>query len=602
MTAWLDWFSRHARWLGFPLLALILLVTLALDRGGGHLAALEWPLRDVLLRELRDHPEPVANDVIVVAFDEAYLAGAREPLALFHGHLANALETLAALQPAVIGVDFALPEKSFRFLAPRDQPEQDFDRLLLAGLARSARQTPVILAATLDESGGRYRAMLPEYLSAASLSPTLQQLGVDPRGSVILCPDSDGLIRRYPDETCRGGPGALPPLAAGMAAAQGMRMQSWRGDINFLAGPAPAILKVQDLLALAADPEGRAELSRRIRGKAVLLGAVLDYEDRHRVPVPLMADNLRSQQVPGILIQAQIYRSLMNQGLLRPLGLATVWPGLLLALLFWFGRRHTLKLGLLALTGAALVMFAREGLQRGVELPVTLLWLTAALSWGLRWLLDLRRQQLTRQHLAEAFSGTTSPALLRHLETHGSGELSRARHAPVVVLGLRLDGPLGDGDAEARLQAINAWQHQARAIADQHDGLAEAGTPDQMLLLFGQPLPLFAPERQALEAARDLLAAWRDLPARPDLGTLRLTAVVASGTALVGCLQDGAPARYAILGELRDDVRGLLARAAEAGHALAATEAVAAALGHPPQLLPATDGLRVWREEAGHVR
>ncbi|MEL0027590.1 MAG: CHASE2 domain-containing protein, partial [Perlucidibaca sp.] len=481
MSTLLDWLARHARRAGFAIMATLALSLLMLDRGG-HLDSLEWPLRDALMRELRSQPEPVANDVIVVAFDEAYLAGAREPLALFHGHLATTLETLASLQPAVIGVDFALPEKSFRFLAPRDQPEQDFDRLLLAGLVRSARQVPVILAATLDESGGRYRTMLPEYLSAVSLSPALQRLGLDPRGSVILCPDGDGMIRRYPDQRCRGGPGALPSLAASMAAAQGMRMQPWQGGINFLAGPAASLITVQDLLAKAATPAGRDELLRRIRGKAVLLGAVLDYEDRHRIPVALQADNLRSQQVPGILVQAQIYRSLMNQGLLRPMSLTSVWPGLLIALLLWFGRRHALKLALLALSGLLLVLLAREGLQRGVTLPVTTLWLTAALAWTARWLLDLRHQHKTRRHLAEAFAGATSPALLRHLESHDVATLSRARHAPVVMLGLRLDGGLAGEQASAILAALGDWQHQLREIADHHDGLMESGAPDRRII------------------------------------------------------------------------------------------------------------------------
>ncbi len=607
MSRILDWLSAHIRLSGLLLLSGLAGMLLLLDQAG-LTERIEWPLRDAGMRWLRsEQTAPLANDVVVVAFDEAYLARAREPLALFHGHLAKALETLASLQPAVIGVDFALPEKSFRFLAASDGQALDYDRLLMIGLARTARTTPVILAATLDESARQYRSILPEYLSAAGLNPELSRLGLDPRGSVILCPDADGLIRRYPDLTCRGGPGALSPLAARMAAVQGVSADERTGAINYLAGPTLPILSVSELLARAATPEGMAQLQQQIRGRAVLVGAVLDYEDRHRIPVPLLASNLRSQQVPGILIQAQIYRSLMNQGLLTSHRLISVWPLLGLALLFWFGRRHGLKLGLLVMTGGALVLISLYAMQRGNLLPVTTLWCAAVAASLARGLLDQHQQRQRRDSLTHAFSGQVSPALLHYLEDHDQQRATSPRQAKVTLLGLQLDGALGgrpdssEAEAGQRLQAISTWLTQVRTIASAHDGLAEAGEPGTMMLMFGQPLPLFAPERHALEAARELLALWHARRTSLGLGDIELRLAAHSGTALVGCLQDGGTARFTALGPMRLCITRLLQTASREGHSLVTSSELSAALGHPAMLTGHDPDVRIWQEEATHA-
>lgn len=601
--------GRHDRSAGLLLTALLTAGVLLLAQTG-LLSWLEWPLRDAGMRWLRaQQVEPVANEVVVVAFDEDYLAGAREPLALFHAHLADTLETLASLQPAVIGLDFALPEKSFRFLAPRDQPEQDYDRTLMIGLARSARSVPVILAATLDESARRYRDILPDYLSAAGLSPALTARNLDPRGSVILCPDGDGLIRRYPDAGCRGGEGTLPALAAQMAAVQGIDTRARQGLINYLTGPALPVLSVQALQDGMATAEGRAALRHQIAGRAVLLGAVLDYEDRHQAPVPLAASNLRSGNVPGILIQAQIYRSLMNQGLLRERDAASLWPLLWLSTLFWFGRRHGLKLALLVTAGAAVLALDLHLMTRGTTLPVVAFWLAGGLAWLGRWLLDSHRRHLRQTQLARSLPGTASPALMHYLSEHDPARALAARRTPVVLLAWCLDGMTDEpADVPAtaardRLHKLGAWQAQLRLIAGRHDGVPEPGGPETSLVLFGYPMPLFAPERQALEAARELLSAWQALSSGGPLNGLKLHIAVHAGEALAGCLRDGESAWFTALGSTRARAAELLRQAQAGDHALICSQTVSTALGDPHVLLPGDDaGWRRWREEAPHAR
>ncbi len=597
------WLRGHPRLLAMLASVLLTLSVLALDQLG-YLQRLEWPLRDAEMRWLQTQAsQPLANEVVVVAFDEAYLQQAREPLALFHGHLATALETLASLQPSVIGVDFALPEKSFRFLVPRDDIEHDYDRTLMIGLARSARSTPIILAATLDESARRYRSILPGFLAASGLNPIIAQLGLDPRGSAILCPDSDGIIRRYPDDACRGGTGALPALAARMAAVQGVGRLSWQGDINYLAGQALTVMPVQDLLTQAASEDGRARLLQVIGGRAVLLGAVLDYEDRHRAPIALAASNVRSQEVPGILIQAQIYRSLMNQGLLTVWGASAVWPLIWLASLFCFGHRHALKLIFLLAAAGVTVAGNLAAMQRGVSLPVVALLCTASLAWLGRWLVELRLQRQQRERLEQAYAGSSNPALLHHFDTLGAESWQPAQAARVAWLGICLHGRLDIATVSPveRLQGLNAWLQAVRELTGLHEGMPESGDPAHSISLFGYPLPLFAPERHALEAARALQAVWRKQSSLWQLEDLGLYLAVHTDTALVGCIDAGGQGHFTALGQGRETLRQLLREAVIHGHELVCSASVAESLGSPPQLVPeaAIAGYR-W-QEAVHV-
>lgn len=589
--------SRHPRLLALLASIVLTTVVLMLDQLA-FLQRLEWPLRDAEMRWQQSQPsQALANDVVIVAFDEAYLQQAREPLALFHGHLAQALETLAGLQPSVIGVDFALPEKSFRFLAPRDAPEQDYDRLLMMGLARAARSTPIILATTLDESARRYRSILPGFLAASGLNPVVMQLGLDPRGSAILCPDSDGIIRRYPDLACRGGAGALPPLAAQMAAVQGVSRADWQGDINYLAGQALTVLPVQDVLAQAATTEGRARLLQMIGGRAVLLGAVLDYEDRHRAPIALAASNVLNQEVPGILIQAQIYRSLMNQGLLQTWGAGAVWPLIWLASLFCFGRRHALKLVLLLGASALVAAGNLAAMQRGVSLPVMTLLLTASLAWIGRWLFELRLQRQHRERLELAYAGSSNPALMNKLADE---PWVAAQAARVVWLSVRLSGRLDAMtiDPVPRLQALNAWLQAVREITGLHEGMTEPGDPARSISLFGYPLPLFAPERQALEAALALQLLWRKQSSIWRLDDLELHLAVHTDSALVGCIDVSNRGHFTALGQGREIVEQLLLQGISQGHGLMCSAAMAEALGWPPQLVATTAAAYHWQEAA----
>src|SRR5260370_11281805 len=170
-------------------------------------AALDFKLMDAQQRFLREHyPRPAANDVVLVGLDEAFLESVREPVALLHPHLARFLAAMTLAQPAVVGLDIVLPQRSLRFLAPVETPDTNYDLILVRAFLQAKQRFPVVLAKTWDTAAGNFRRILVDYGVAARYPGKSPVPGeADPRASVLVCPTADGIVRRFPQSLCQPG-------------------------------------------------------------------------------------------------------------------------------------------------------------------------------------------------------------------------------------------------------------------------------------------------------------------------------------------------------------------------------------------------------------
>jgi len=184
--------------------AVVLALALGIQQTSGFQYA-EWKLYDQSLRALRSLSQAeVANDVVIIAADEASFAAFDEPFALWHRRLGALVEALQAAGPAVVGLDIVLPAKSFDAVVP------GIDRALMAPLLNARGQLRLVVAQTLDEQL-RPRAIFPGYVAL---------LGADNLASALLCYDEDSVVRRAMLAEC--GDTAQPGLAARMAGVLGV--------------------------------------------------------------------------------------------------------------------------------------------------------------------------------------------------------------------------------------------------------------------------------------------------------------------------------------------------------------------------------------------
>src|SRR5258706_7290315 len=127
-------------------------------------------------------PRPAPDDIIIVGVDETSVSSLEAPPGLWHAPIGQALERIASAHPKAIGIDIALPQRSYEGFHP------GLDRPLVQGLAAARRTTVLVASLAID---ARTRWARPIHL------PLLAILGEQGLGIGLLGRDGDGTTRRF---------------------------------------------------------------------------------------------------------------------------------------------------------------------------------------------------------------------------------------------------------------------------------------------------------------------------------------------------------------------------------------------------------------------
>jgi CHASE2 domain-containing sensor protein len=252
----------------------------------------EWldnALLDVEWNLLRKFaPRPASDDIIVVGVDEASVRALEAPPGLWHAPIGRALERIAAAHPRAIGLDIALPERSYEGFHP------GLDRPLMQGLAAARRTTVLVGTLTIDASTRGARPIDP---------PLLAILGDQALGIGLLGRDGDGTTRRFslaiPTED-----GAFPTLVGRLCRALSRHCSD--GLIDYALGAPFKYVPLRDVLG-ARDEQFLAKL---FRDRVVMLGDVRPG-DRVAVPVNLAGWEPGGRFSSTVVVQAQSLRTAM---------------------------------------------------------------------------------------------------------------------------------------------------------------------------------------------------------------------------------------------------------------------------------------------------
>ncbi len=493
---------------------------------------LDLRVYDLQLQAVRAaHGTALANDVQVIGLDEGSFKAFPEPFALWHRPFARLLKALEAAQPAVVGLDVVLPEHSYEFLAP------GLDRALVAALMSAHRQYPLVIAQTLGDDGGA-RALFAPYIAA---------VGHDGVGSSIVCNDPDGITRQYDGSLCDGTP--VPTLSSQMAARLGRTPAQvpggWRGRIDFRIGAPFRYTSMQDVIDAAE--RGDSAFLQRFHGRPVLIGATLPFDDRLLLPVALADWEHGNRRVPGVLLHAQILRSMLNYGFLQPLGQA--WVAALNVLLCgaWFLAGPTRPLvywssfGVLAVLGTYAVWLGSYLPAAAVLLSMQGAYLARAIA---NWLWNYRAQRAGERQLAQRLSPEQLSALLRRQE--------QAPAADACVLACRIAPALHDlhapgSNAAGKAALINRLQRAAEDAVHRHHGRIDWRGDGLLVAVFaGTALPLAA--RRGFETANDLLhtAAQLRTTLTAQLPDLRIAVHAGLECGAVALAHIGTPQAHAL--------------------------------------------------------
>ncbi|MEM1089860.1 MAG: adenylate/guanylate cyclase domain-containing protein [Pseudomonadota bacterium] len=479
-------------WLGRSLLVLAVSAFGALVSVTPFVKRLDLQVFDIQQRFVRQYvPQPGASpEVALIGIDEGTVQAIDAPMALWHQQLAQVITAMASAKAAVLGFDLVLPERSFdEFLGrANDQP------LMQAILGARRAGVPVVFGRTLSASGRLYD-VLPKFKAV---------LGKDGFGMVLQVQEMDAVVRRYYDDRYEDALG-LRTLVGQMARQTGVTVRN--GWIDYAVGDPIGYVPMSQVIQWQAAGDVDA-LRQAFEGKAVFVGGVLPFEDRHTQPL-VLANWEANRYAPGVLIHMQAYRSLASDRILS--GVGGVWYAstlLVMALLVLLRDRPLTALIVLGVAVLAAAAGSTVAYLEGWRLSAVPMVVTALAAWLAGAVRDAWSNLRDKQRMRSAFGGYVSPQILNEiLEGNLSPELGgESREICLLFCDLIGFTTLSEtNDAEYVLTLLNRYFDRVTPAIHTFDGTLDKYMGDGIMAFFGAPKPHKNAAQAGFDAARMML-------------------------------------------------------------------------------------------------
>jgi class 3 adenylate cyclase/CHASE2 domain-containing sensor protein len=524
-----------------------------------------------------------ASSVVVVAIDEeTYRSPPFQdtPNALWTRDIARVLTALVAADIKVVGFDVVYPTSVDRFIP-------GFDRDFLVALRGAAQHEKVVLGKVQHQTqpitpfGGQRIAVGGER--------NIRSLNV--------LTDVDDVVRRAPllFDTADGTnePGLAFELAQrslGVTAVQtadGIRLGDWtipgsateQAHLNFRRGVVIPSYSLHDLAACLDTDRAAAFFREQFAGKTIVLGTILDVEDRKVTSMrwitapeapatgPRCASKPRGElfdsrivrdSIPGALIHATAVRNLMERTVLAPapswaqhlVNLLLAGISALLALSFKPVRATVLLAGALLLWAAIATAALSQGLILPVIVPAVAAAISLAATLGWRFVVSDRDKKFLR----DSFALYLAPALIDRLVDDSNPPALGGEERDVTLFFSDLAGfsTMSEGlTPQETVRVMNAYLGAMTEEIERAGGMVDKYIGDAIVAMFGAPLAAPDHARQAVKAAFDCRARLAKL--NQSLGNLttplRQRIGLNSGPALIGNIGSDRRFNYTAMGD-----------------------------------------------------
>lgn len=532
---------------------------------------------------------PADSPAVVLAIDEETYR--REPFAdtprvMWTPQFANVLEAVLAGGAGVVGFDIVFSTSLEPFF-------RGFERDFLLTLRRGAQEGKIVLGRVQHQE----KPIQPHrgYSFAVGHGRNVRALN--------LFEDDDGIVRRLPLTFVTRGAGGTERVEPGMAVELAARAlghaPTLNGDgrfelggyavpqdppntllLNFDSGPGDIpSYSFADLWACAEA--GKADYFRRhFAGKVVLIGAVLDVEDRkitskrwvtapeganlpercvHPVMPDLYAAGLRRDSIPGVYIHAAGVNNLLRRDALATLpewqrlglGLAVTAAAAAVSL----GFAPPLAAGGLLVIALAWTAAATVAFRYGVVVPLLTGIASGAVAVPLLFGYRFAVSDRSRRQISKAFAlYLPAPVIERMMARDRMPELGgESRTVSILFSDIAGFTGISERRTPAQLaQDLNEYFAAMTEIVERHGGFVDKFIGDAVLAVFGAPLDDPRHPVQATLAAMEMRAALAGGGERFRFGgpaPIGARIGLNSGEALIGNI--GSPRRfnYTVMGD-----------------------------------------------------
>lgn len=482
----------------------------------------------------------VAQDermVMVVYTDETLEAVAkRSPLD--RKMLADALRAIDAMNPKAIGIDILI-----------DQPQEE-DPLLLETFRQL--RTPTYLAFASNATNPDYMRVWQEEF----LTNFLKQAAPGPvrPTSIMLQPDSDNVIRRWPDQ-----PASLPPLFANALAPGHEAFRAYRGAIHFPQPRSPEYPVISrlpiDIFASELAPAMRAQ----IEGRYVLIGGDIQDLDDYQTPLTRQTGAF----MKGLEVHARLLAQMLDGRMPQPIpgwalwiaALGVVAAGALTSLLEMRGWKLGVAfVGQLAFFVALPFYLATTNVDT-LDLP--------AFGWGVGWILAFLAVGTAARAVGSEQKRFAQSALGKYLPADIAAQILkdpellalRGEKKQIYALFTDLEGFTKLSHAITPEQLSDLLNRYLDVMSDtvlKHGGTIDKFVGDAVVAFWGAPIERPDDADRACRAAVAMFEAGEAFArsAGPDLPKIGCTRVgLHRGEAVVGNFGGEGRIQYTALGD-----------------------------------------------------
>lgn len=525
---------------------------------------LDLRLLDVQFKILRSlRPIEPVREVALVGVDEKTLDSFPEPIALWHKHFGELLLALTQANPAAVGLDIVLPDRSYENVLSGS------DRELLRGLIMARQSYPLVLGLTID-AAGRPRPVFPPFLTAA---------GSDATGFVLVSHDPDNIVRRF--DSYVDADAKVMTFVGQIAHRLGLQPDS--GMIDYSVGAALDYIPMHELLNAYRIGDMTAFRSR-LEGKVVLVGPVLPLEDRALQPVLLAKWEQGKRDAPALLVHAQAIRSI-GSGLIHQVPSAV--PALLALLgtvLWFFATSPPRTILLLAVLSAGVLGMSLWLVAHQSFLPVGIvlfgLW-SAALA---RLLFEGLRRLRQRRQLRGALAGYVGPQIVEEVMSGRLAPGLGGRRALICVVFADIRGFTPRSETmtpEGVVDLLNRYFEEVIDCVHRHQGTVAQLMGDGLMAFFGAPNALENPSHAAFAAAQEMFQRLDALNTRlriDNIDPIEIGVGLNTGPAIVGHVGAKTRHEYTATGDVVNVAARLEGLTKDLGFPLLCSETVRAQL------------------------
>ena len=513
---------------------------------------------------------PESSPIVIVAIDEQTHRTSpfdQTPEVAWTPYLAEVITGIADAGATVIGLDVIFPKT---LSSPDLLP--GFDRPFLKALYDVGRPGRLVLGEGMLSSNvliGPYEGQI----RAVGGRDNVRSLG--------LTPDADEINRRYPDRVNLSDGSTITSFANELAVRAGSQPADKAFLIDLVTPANIPVLRLADVLA--CQREANADLGALFADKIIIIGEVLDVEDRHMATnrfsennQPVIYDTecdgfgdaqpgagIDRASIPGVYIHARALQTILAQDGPKQLSAGVVFAltaFLLLAICLLYIRLPALYgLGLLVVVLMVLWIGAVLALGRLIVLPYVSWGVMATLAYMLIYAYRVFFEDRQKRWIKHAFEHFLSPELVTQLTEQPESLKLGGEERQIVVLFLDLAGftkateELTDRP-EVLVSELNRYLARMADIIEEYGGYVDKFIGDAVMAVWGAPVIVSEPHVAATQAALACQTALKDLN-RENKRNKRMVLIhamrigVNAGSAIVGNMGSENRFNYTAVGD-----------------------------------------------------